>query len=164
MFEEDLKHRDWVLYTQEKLFHSIDPYITTEIIDTPNGGKRLIAKNISESTIEKICILTNTDQNNNYLYLEQFYISVYGFSEPLNIPGLNEITSNLYKTADLYSYLNNLKIKKPFCSENIKKNSMNKSITSFSNFVDLYTRLVPCSPFTLNKIKLFTIVLNPDAV
>jgi methylglyoxal synthase len=90
----DLKHRDWLLYSTKRIIQSVDENISVEIIDTPNGGKKLIASEITEADIDKIAFLTNTDQNNNYLYLEDFQVYIAGSISPLNIPGLKETVMN----------------------------------------------------------------------
>lgn len=159
--QPDLGYRDWLLFTQQRLFNSVDPMISTKIVDTPDGGKLLIAKGITESALENIAILTNTDQNNNYLYLESFYVYLFGYTEPLNIPGLFEVANNLYQDADLTNFINGSKIKKPFTGMNVRKNAQNQRVRSFADFVDQLTYILPCSPYTYTKIKTFEIVLRP---
>jgi len=157
----DLEHRDWVLYTQKALFASIDPNISAIIQDFPNGKKKLIVSNISENTIEKLAFLTNTDQNNNYLYLEDFGVNLFGFPEPLNIPGLLEITLELFRDSDLDNYLEGSKTKIPFTGKNITENS-GIVVNSFPEFIDILTNTIPYSTRTFGRVKYFEFILNPD--
>ena len=53
----DLKHRDWLLFSTQRMIQKVDETITVSIRDTPNGGKILIASGISESSIEKLSFL-----------------------------------------------------------------------------------------------------------
>jgi hypothetical protein len=159
---EDLTHRDWVLYTQKALFLSIDKNISASIQDFPNGKKKLIVSGISEDTIEKLAFLTNTDQNNNYLYLEDFGVNIFGFPEPLNIPGLLDIALALFRDSDLDNFLEGSKTKIPFTGNNITSNS-GITINSFSEFIDILTNTIPYSTKTYGKVKYFELVLNPDA-
>ena len=161
--KNDLNNADWVLYTQKALILSIDNAISCEIINSMNGQKRLLVTNISDASIEKILFLTNTDQNNNYLYLEDFYVNIFGFSQPLNIPGLQEITKSLYQDSDLDSFLSSSKTKKPFTGENITKNS-GVTVKTFSEFIDILTSIIPNSTQTSGKIKYYGLTLNPDRI
>ena len=171
MTTPDLGHRDWLLFTQIKLIQSVDKDVSTQIVDTPNGGKNLIVSGISDATIEKLKFLTNSDQNNNYLYLESFSVFVYGFSEPINIPGLDEIAINLFQSSDVNNFLLNNKTHIPFTRDNVINNSgVNRipgfdptKITTFSYFIDLLTKIIPFSPNTDLKTKIYQIILNPDA-
>ena len=83
----DLKHRDWCLFTQKKLIQLTTPQVSVKIIDTTDGGKRLLAYNVTEAQIAAMKFLTNTDQNNNYLYLEDMRVRLKGSIEPLEIEG-----------------------------------------------------------------------------
>ena len=157
----DYGHRDWLLFTQEKLIQSVDKNISVKIINSPNNGKKLIASGISEESIEKLLLLVNTDQNNNYLYLEQFNVYVFGFQDPLNIPGLNDICLNLYRDADLDNFISGSKTKNPFTGENVSGNS-GISVPTFASFIDLLTSVIPYAPKTSGKQKFFEIILNPD--
>lgn len=157
----DLTHRDWVLYTQKALLLSIDRNIAASIEDFPDGKKKLIVSNISENTIEKLEFLTNTDQNNNYLYLEDFGVNIFGFPEPLNIPGLVEIALELYRDSDLDSFLEGSKTKIPFTGQNITDHS-GIVVNSFAEFIDILTNTIPYATKTYGKVKYFELVLNPD--
>ena len=73
MDEQDLKHRDWLLYSTKRLLQKTGAEsISIDIQDLPNDRKVLFAGGITESMIDNLQFLVNTDQNNNYLYLEDF--------------------------------------------------------------------------------------------
>ena len=156
----DLKHRDWLLFTTKRMIQSVDEDISVDIVDTPNGGKLLIASGITEAAINKIIFLTNTDQNNNYLYLEDFKVYLYGSYTPLNIPGLKETVVNLFRASDTDSFLNGEKTQDTFNVMNFSSSSFTG--TNFSQFVDQLTALLPFTPTTTDYVKTYEITLNPD--
>jgi hypothetical protein len=156
----DDSRTDWVLYTQQKLFQTVDSTISTKIIRTGNK-KKLIASGISEETIEKLEFLTNTDQNNNYLYLEEFNVYIFGFPDPINISGLHDIAINLYRDSDLDNFIEGNKVKIPFTGYQISHNG-GVEVKSFSEFIDILTDILPSTPNTLGKQKYYEVVLNPD--
>jgi len=131
MHEQDLSHRDWLLYSTKRLIQSVDENIPVEIVDTPNGGKKLIASEITEADIDKIAFLTNTDQNNNYLYLEDFQVYLIGSISPLNIPGLKETVMNLFRASDTDSFLKGEKTQETFNVQNFSSSSFTG--TNFHN-------------------------------
>ena len=151
----DLKHRDWLLKTTQALIVKVDPVISTKIIDTPDGGKRLLVNHVSESSIQLLEFLTNTDQNNNYLYLEKFSLTLERDLEPLEFPGLSEVMVKIFQDSDANAFINGLKTHKPFSPSSFN------DVTS-NQFVDIFSSLVPFVPNTSNKIKFYNLVLNPD--
>ena len=86
----DFEQRDWLLFSMQQLIENVDPNISINIIKA-GESKLLIASNITEDSIIKLSFLTNSDFNNNYLYLENFSVFLNSYNEPLNIPGLSEI-------------------------------------------------------------------------
>lgn len=164
MSEPDLSSRDWIVFTQKALINSIDIEVSCEIVDFPNGKKKLNVSNISEATMEKLLFITNTDQNNNYLYLEDLVVHVFGSSnryKSIFIPGLQAIALSLYRNADLTGFLDSSITKNPFTGANISKNS-GTSVSTFGEFIDNLTNMIPFSIKTYGKVKLFSLVLNPD--
>ena len=157
----DLKHRDWLLFSIKSRLLQVNENIAVSIIDTPDGGKRLIADNILPETIEELGFIVNTDQNNNYLYLEDFKVYNIATFSPVNIPGLKEVIQNVFRTSDINSFLNEDKIHKPFGVANYKANTSFKGST-FNEFVMTLTDLIP---YTTNvKDVTYSIVLNPDGL
>ena len=157
MSQPDLKHRDWVLKSQQALIANIDNTISTRIIDTDDGGKRLLVFNISEASIQNLLFLTNTDQNNNYLYLEEFNVTIQQDLQPLEFPGLSQIMIKIYETSDANAFLNGSKTQKPFTSS-----SFNNGQT-INEVVDTISSLLPFVTSTYGKVKTYDLVLNPDS-
>ena len=72
----DLNHSDWLLNSIKKIMESIDPTISVSSFTTSSGGKKIFIYGINQIAIEKIYFITNTDQNNNYLSLEDFNVYI----------------------------------------------------------------------------------------
>ena len=151
----DLQHRDWVLRSQQALIAKIDPTISTKIINTPDGGKRLLIFNVSESSIQELLFLTNTDQNNNYMYLENFSVTIQGDLQPLEFPGLSKIMIKVYELSDSNGFINSSKTQQPFSSTYFKGQTINQ-------FVDALSALTPSVPDTYGLEKNYNFALKPD--
>jgi len=151
----DLKHRDWLLYSQQKLIQLNAPNVTSMISYVADGGARLTLSNISEADLIKLNFFTNTDQNNNYLYLENVDINLGNSVSPILISGLLDTMLDIFRLSDLTGYLGDSKTHNPF------------TITAFNGksvgeFIDTLTAALPTVPDTLGIPKKFTLVLNPD--
>jgi hypothetical protein len=155
MSKADLQHRDWLLFSMQNIILSIDQSISTFIIDTPNGGKILRATQVSEETISNLPFLTNTDQNNNYLYLQDFKVYIKSYSSPLDIPGIVQTTVNAFRRSDINGFLQGNKTHFPFNPSNYKG-------LNFNEFIDQYTSLQPTCLNTTGYVKYYEFVLNPD--
>ena len=172
--QKDLGHADWLLYTQIQLFKSVNPSIICEIIETPElNQKRLFASNISEIDILNLQSITNTDVNNNYLYLENF--SVYlknNASKPLNLPGFNELMINLYRQSDYNAFIQNQKTHIMFSTSDFQyttflnntNNNLNNNLygSDINSYIDLFTGILPFTNSTTVGQKVYSILLNPD--
>ncbi len=156
----DLKHRDWLLFTQQALISKVNPNISTDIVSRNNGSKVLIISDIPKNNLKDLLFVTNTDYNNNYGYLEGFNVFKFGSSAPLNIPGLSEILQNIYRYSDMNAFLLNSTTHDPF---NVK-NFVNSSFTgqSFAEFIDELTTLLPFTTDTESIITTYQIIFNPD--
>jgi hypothetical protein len=151
----DFEQRDWLLFSMQQLIENVDPNISVNIINA-GKSKLLIASNITEDSISKLSFLSNSDFNNNYLYLEHFSVFLNSYNEPLNIPGLSEIVINQYRRSDIiYGFIQGKKTFQPFTSCNLGN-------INFNDMVDNITSIIPGCTNTKNKIKLYEIVLNPD--
>ena len=157
----DLTSRDWVAASTKQLVLSIDPTVSVEFQYYPNGGMKIFLSNISESTIGKLSFLTNTDFNNNYLYLEDLKVFINSHYSSLDIPGLFEISNSLYKQSDITAFLAGNKVKQPFAPSNIQDTSLPPGST-FNDLVDSLSGLIPYVEHTINRVKTYQIVLNPD--
>jgi len=156
----DLQHRDWLLFTQQALISKVNANISTEIDERNNGSKVLIITDIPEGSLKDLLFITNTDNNNNYGYLEEFNIFKFGSSIPLNIPGLSEIVKNIYRYSDMNAFLLKSTTHDPFNP----KNFINSSFTgqSFTEFVDQLTAILPFTTDTSSIIVTYQIIFNPD--
>ena len=153
----DLKHRDWCLFTQKKLIQLTTPQVSVRIIDTKDGGKRLLVLNVTEAQIASMKFLTNTDQNNNYLYLENMRVRLRDSIEPLEIQGLKDILINMYQLSDMKGYLSDSKTHIPF--DPVAFNG-----ESLGQFIDSLTSQLPYEPNTSSNEKVYDLVLNPDII
>jgi hypothetical protein len=156
----DLQHRDWLLFSSKRLLQTVNYNISVMINDTPNGGKLLVAQNISEKDIDNLPFLTNTDQNNNYLYLQDFNVYIEGSFTPQNLPGLKDVVMNAYTSTDADSFLKKEDLHFPFMVKNFENSDFKG--TNFSQFVDQYSGLLPFTTNTIGYVKTYEVVLNPD--
>ena len=157
---KDLTSRDWLLNSTKSLILSVDENISVEIVDTPDDGKVLIASGISESSINKLKFITNTDQNNNYLYLEDFQVYLPGNFTPLVVPGLKEVVINAFRNSDINAFVKSEKVHYPFVVGNMM--TQNRPSYTFSTFIDAYTGLLANIFGTYGSVKVYSITLNPD--
>ena len=123
---------------------------------------KIFVTDISEATIGKLSFLTNTDFNNNFLYLEDLFVYIDYSISPLDIPGLNDIAISFYSQSDITSFLEGKKIKQPFSTDNINKNTSLPPGSTFNNFVDALTAIIPYVEPTINHVKTYQLILNPD--
>ena len=105
-------------------------------------------------------LLTNTDQNNNYLYIEDFKVYVSTSSNPENIPGLVDVVKSSFRSNDANAFINGSKVYYPFDVKNFQ-GSYFKGKT-FSEFIDTLSGLLPFSASTAGFKKVYQITLNPD--
>jgi len=159
---KDLTSRDWLLNSTKSLILSVDENISVEIVDTPDDGKVLIASGISESSINKLKFITNTDQNNNYLYLEDFQVYLPGNFTPLVVPGLKEVVINAFRNSDINAFVKSEKVHYPFVAGNMM--TLKNPIHTFSTFIDAYTSLLANIFGTYGSVKVYSITLNPDYI
>lgn len=130
--QRDFKHEDWLLFSQQKLIESIDPNVSITYVDKPRGGRNLVISGIEPLKIDDYQFLTNTDQNNNYLYLDKFNVYIQGAYKPLEIFGLNDIMLNLYRNSDMKGYLESTKTHKPFTISNLNDDSFLKLFPDYT--------------------------------
>jgi hypothetical protein len=161
-FPPDLKHRDWLLQTTIRLIINIDRNVRYSIIDGENDSKHLMLSNITEETLVKLEFITNTDINNNYLYLEDFYVTLDGDKvTPIDIFGLKQIAIQLYNNSDATAFAKGDKFHTPFNTDAFISPITQLPI-SINYFIDMLTETINILPITTNRLKLYTLVLNPD--
>ena len=155
MDKKDLKHRDWLLKTQQALVLKSAPDISTQIIESSNGSKKLWIKYVDEQNFQELQFLTNTDNNNNYLYLEDFEIIVEGGIYPLDFPGLKETMVKIFEISDGNAFLDGKKTHQPFMGPVFCGSTM-------SEYIDYVSDYLPFMNNTLGVKKYYNLVLNPD--
>lgn len=153
---QDLDSADWLCFFTKTMINKVNPNIIVDIrVIKDNDGittKRLIyIRNISEDDILNLKFLTNTNDNNNYLYLENFQIEINNGKSIINMHGLNEILLEFWRYSDSSAFEKDEKFFKPF-----------SDITNINKFIDDYSNLHSTLPITANYIKTYILVLNPD--
>jgi len=110
----DLEHADWLVYTTISMVQNVNPNIVTRFSKTENK-RHLILYNVSEQDILNLYFLTNTDSNNNYLYLEEFVLFFNNNqSTGITIPGLKDLVLDIWRNTDANAFINEQKTYKPF--------------------------------------------------
>ena len=160
MKKVDMDHEDWLLNSQRALILKVDANISTQIVDD-GVNKKLFVADVQEELIDKLYFITNTDQNNNYLYIETFEVYIGNPPTPCPIPGLDKTVKDVYYNSDISSFLNNDKIHYPFNGLLYQQNCAFRG-TTFSEFVDFASACTPLSPTTIGYKKTYAFILNPD--
>jgi len=157
-----LTHADWWVRTSQKLLQSVDTNLRFKVVKHPDNTQHLHVLNISEATLSKLFFLVNTDQNNNYGYLEN--LNVYTQDDysrtPIDIPGVDELANGIWDNKDAVGFVNSEITTTTFL--NPLYNPITNEPLSFPQYVDLITAIIPWLPKTLGKVKIFELVLNPD--
>ena len=156
----DLNHSDWLLNSITKIMESIDAKISVNGETTNSGGKRIFIYGVDEVAIDKLYFLTNTDQNNNYLYIEDFKVYLDNNSYPFEIAGLKMIAKSMYYHSDIFAFLSGNKIQIPFDVANITNTSYTGK--TFSGYIDYLSSVIPYIEITSGHIKKYEIILNTD--
>jgi hypothetical protein len=155
-----LNHSDWLLNSITKIMENIDAKISVSSETTSVGGKRIFIYGIDEVAIDKLYFLTNTDQNNNYLYIEDFKVYLDNNSYPFEIPGLKNIAKSMYDHSDIFAFLSGNKVQIPYNVANITNTSYTGK--TFSGYIDYLSSTIPYIENTAGHIKKYKIVLNTD--
>lgn len=158
MASSDLKSVDWLATSTKQLIAAIDPSVSVEIASDGASSLQISINGISEDTISKLQFLTNTDYNNNILYLADFSVYISGNISPLNVAGLNNIAISLYNQSDLTTFVGGIKVKQPFADSNIKNNA-NPPASSFNELIDQLTSIIPYTKSTVEVTKTYAIIL-----
>jgi len=159
LYEPDFKHADWLLFTQEKLIQRVSTNISTQIVKT-DKKRFLIISDIPEELLDKLDFITNTDTNNNYLYIEKFTMYMSGSPKPIKIPGLDNIVVNAFRQSDANGFFEGKKTHSPFDVSQFRGSNFRGY--TFSDFIDEFSSLIPFAPTTTGNTKTYEIILNPD--
>ena len=154
--DADLDSADWLCFFTETMIKKINPSIVARVrlIKNKDGIviKRLIhVTNVSEEDILNLKFLANTNDNNNYLYLEYFRVELDDSNTHLEIPGLVDILLDFWRYSDSNAFEKDEKFFHPF-----------SDIVNINHFVDNYTNLNTVLPKTYYKKKMYTFTINPD--
>jgi len=160
-FSPDLTHADWWIRTTTKLLQKVDTTLRFQILKV-RQTQHLIIENISEATLSQLFFLVNTDQNNNYGYLEELQVFVKGdYSRtPIPIPGFSTLANSIWNEADATGFVEGQKTQNAFLAP-LNNPYTNEPLT-IPQYVDWITAVIPWAPKTVGKEKIFTIMLNPD--
>lgn len=117
--------------------------------------------------------LTNTEQNNSYLFLENFSIfNINNPTNPLNVPGISSIMQELFIQSDYEAFIRGDKTHLGFSTQNFLFSDFRNNAPnifngdgfgpSINDFINLYTSLIPFSARTTPGSKLHSITLITD--
>ena len=162
LLKPDFVSADWLLFTTEALINSVDPSIPVRI-EKYNEKRYIIIEQVPISILQTLKFITNTDNNNNFLYPVEFGLHMEGSSTAIEMPGLNEMLTSVYRNSDALSFINGSKTHYPFALGNFTS----ASGTTSSSLQDFFTKLsgvLPKSscPNLINKKLSLDIILNPD--
>ena len=157
----DQTHDDWLLNSMKSLILHVDSNISAEIVTDEKYKKTLVVSNIPENIIDSIFFITNTDQNNNYLYIDNFTVYINKSPSPTPLPGLNNVVTSVFYNSDIDSFLNGNKTHKPFQGVLYQKDCLFRGNT-FSEFVDFLSSTTPLSATTIGSSKTYAFIVYPD--
>jgi hypothetical protein len=157
----DKTHEDWLLNSMKSLLIQVDSNISAEIVTDENAKKTLIVNNVPEEVIDNLVFITNTDQNNNYLYIDNFIVYTNKSPNPTPLPGLNNVVTSVFYNSDINSFLAGNKTHKPFQGVLYQQDCLFRGNT-FSEFVDFYSSSVPLSSTTIGYTKTYAFIVYPD--
>ena len=158
MASSDLKSVDWLASSTKQLIAAIDPSIAVYISYLGNSGIQITLTGITEDIIGKLEFLTNTDFNNNILYIDNFYVYIDGNIAPLDIAGMRSIASTLYEQSDIKNFTLGNKTQRPFSRDNINQKNPS-SMRTFNNLVNELTSILPYTKSTFGVRKTYQLVL-----
>ena len=104
--------------------------------------------------------LKNTNQNNNYLYIENFNVYLSNSLNPVNILRLSEVVTSSFRNNDPNDFINSYKVYYPFYVKNFQNSYFKGKI--FSKFINTLSGLLPYSANTAGLTKKYSMVMNPD--
>jgi len=157
----DLTHSDWWVRTTTKLLQAVDTSMRFTVIQK-DERPCLFIENISEDTLSKLFFLVNTDQNNNYGYLEMLQVFVKDdySRNPIPIPGFSILANSIWDQVDAIGFVEGDKIQTAFLAP--LNNPVTNEPLTIPEYVDLITAIIPWAPKTFGKEKIFTLMLNAD--
>jgi len=157
----DLTHADWWIRTCTKLLQKVDTSLRFTVVKVEKT-QHLVIENISETTLSQLFFLVNTDQNNNYGYLEELQVFVKDdYSRTaIPIPGFSTLANAIWNEADATGFVEGQKTQTAFLAP--LNNPYTDEALTIPEYVDWITAVIPWAPKTFGKEKIFTLMLNPD--
>jgi len=154
---------DWLLFTSESLINNIDSSISVKIEKYGDEKRYLLIEQVPINILPSLQFITNTDNNNNFLYPTEFALHMDGNSSPIEMPGLNEIFKSVYRKSDALAFIRGEKVHKPFELKNFISAS-GILCTSMPDYFTKISSVLPKSscPNLVDKKLSLDIILNPD--
>jgi len=158
----DLTHADWWIRTCTKLLQQVDTSLRFTVVKVEKT-QHLVIENISETTLSQLFFLVNTDQNNNYGYLEalQVFVKDDYSRTAIPVPGFSTLANAIWNEADATGFVEGQKTQTAFLAP-LNNPYTNEPLT-VPQYVDWITAVIPWAPKTFGKEKIFTLILNPDS-
>jgi len=158
----DLTHADWWIRTCTKLLQQVDTSLRFTVVKVEKT-QHLVIENISETTLSQLFFLVNTDQNNNYGYLEalQVFVKDDYSRTAIPIPGFSTLANAIWNEADATGFVEGQQTQTAFLAP-LNNPYTNEPLT-VPQYVDWITAVIPWAPKTFGKEKIFTLILNPDS-
>ena len=167
MDSSDKTHADWLLTSQECLVKNADPSLSTTIEHLSDGTQCLIIQQIPSDVMSQLSFITNTDQNNNYLYIEKINMYLNGCSTPVDVIGIENTLIKLYNVSDTNSFISYNNVHSPWRDESfIPFNVEPRVLYTLSGFINTQCRNLPRSVgINLNNASFaFDIVLKTSYI
>lgn len=155
---QEQAHADWMNKVTTNLVQKVNPNIE---VRQGKNGEGLIFSNISESDLENLQFVTNTDHNNNHGFVAGVSVSIHGNNSPLtlSIPGFSQVMIKLFNDSDSQAFIKSERFHTPF---KLPFSNNNRSASlSVGDYIDMQTSLNPSLPQTLGKPKTYSIVHTP---
>jgi hypothetical protein len=141
--------QEWLVNTTIQMVASVDQSVSISVNKiTYNGAlvSEIKLSQISESTIDKLVFLVNTEKSNAILEMKDFVVYLGFNNEPLLIPGIAEVVIKMFKRSDTQTYINtnlDTKIHYPFLQSSTTTDG---TYANFNEFVSKLTKLLPDVP------------------
>jgi len=146
---DDLTHADWLGNMIANKIRMLNPNIVIGVRASKyqkNKGVLINIYEISETDITNLALPTNTDSNNNSLFLDKIAVKLDNNAISYSIPGFKDATVAAFNYYDANAFINGQKSFIPF--------------TQVNTYLDNYTSLIPFLPQTINHIKTYNLTLK----
>ena len=142
-----------ILSIQESLLKKVNPNIIINII---NDETLLVAANVTEDDFKNLIFITNNPSFlNSYMFLSNIEVFLDNNLEQTEIYGLLPIVSQQIGQSDCTAYIDAKRTHQPFI------NGFQNGIT-IGQLIDKLANLSVNTPDTNNKVKKFTLYIDPE--